>query len=263
MRLATYNIWNETKYIGKRMNQIVNEIISVDADIIGLQEVTAPMYDTLAKRLDYKYHTFSMYNGESEGLAFFSHLPLEKSFFLNARDEYSNSNALSVVFKTENFTFLITNLHLPWDSILEKEKQIISIDKYIKSQKDEADFFIMLGDFNCTLTSSVHNYLLGEQSLLGQESKPYWFDLGSAYAAINRLPNRPTLDFQNNPRWTNNTIEVPFVCDRILMMNSYSRPYDADIKNIEIFGTRVSLETGLAASDHYGVLADVAFRVKN
>jgi endonuclease/exonuclease/phosphatase family metal-dependent hydrolase len=259
MRIATYNIWNETKGSGDRLEQIIAEINTVNADIIGLQEVTQPRYDDLAGKLGYRYHTYAMYRDEDEGLAFFSRYPFDDVFFLNTSAEYSNSAALHVLFNTGDFTFSVTNLHLPWSSILAKEKQILAIDRYIKEQKDKANFFIMLGDFNCTFTSSVHNYLIGEQSLNKQEAKPSWFDLGSTYAAINGLPNEATLHFQKNPRWTNNTTEMPVVYDRILIRNSYGRQYDEDIKYVGIFGTAVSAETGLAASDHYGVFADVEF----
>ena len=140
MRLATYNIWNENKGKGNRTEQIIAEIKSVNADIIGLQEVTRPIFDILTENLDYSYHAFFMYRNEDEGLAFFSRFPLEDAFFLNGSPEYSHSDALNVLFKAEGFTFSITNLHLPWDSILIKEKQIVAIDKFIKTQKDKAIF---------------------------------------------------------------------------------------------------------------------------
>ena len=45
MRLATYNLWNPTKGMGERHAQLVQEIIHVDADIIGLQEVIPEQYE--------------------------------------------------------------------------------------------------------------------------------------------------------------------------------------------------------------------------
>jgi endonuclease/exonuclease/phosphatase family metal-dependent hydrolase len=255
MRLATYNIWNENKGRGDRTEQIIDEVVSVNADIIGLQEVTMPTFKALVEKSGYQYHTFSMYRDENEGLAFFSKFPIEEMFFLNTSPEYAHSAALHILINADGFIFSVTNLHLPWDSILEKEKQIVAIDNFIKLQKDKANFFIMMGDFNCTLTSSVHNYLIGEQSLLGQESKPYWFDCASTYAAINGLENKATLDFQKNPRWTDNTTEMPVVYDRILVIGG------EDLLYTDIFGTIISPNTGLAASDHYGVFADINFKL--
>ncbi|MCL2772722.1 MAG: endonuclease/exonuclease/phosphatase family protein [Oscillospiraceae bacterium] len=255
MRLATYNIWNETKGRGNRINQIVNEIASVNADIIGLQEVTEPTFNILTERLGYKYHTFAMYYDEDEGLAFFSKFPIDEVFFLNESAEYANSRALHALINADGSSFSTINLHLPWDSILEKEKQIVAIYKYnqyANSKKDGVSQIIM-GDFNCALTSSVHNYLIGEQSLSGREVNPYWDDLASNYAAINGLPNKATLDFQKNPRWRDNTTETPVIYDRIYVAGV------SNIKNVDIFGTAISPETGLSASDHYGVFADVEF----
>ena len=99
MRLATYNIWNETKGRGNRTDQIINEITSINADIVGLQEVTFPTFNILTEKLAYRYHTFSVYHDEDEGLAFFSRFPFDDVFFLNASSEYSNSAALNVLFR--------------------------------------------------------------------------------------------------------------------------------------------------------------------
>ena len=119
------------------------------------------------------------------------------------------------------------------------------------------DVSIILGDFNGSLNSSVHRYLTGEQTLRGCEAKPYWFELSSAYAAIMGENIMPTLDFVNNPRWHGeNTTEIPYAADRIYVM--YRRGKDV-LKSVELFGTKVSEESGLSASDHYGVVAEMEF----
>ena len=259
MRLATYNVWNDKATIDRRLPQLVQEIKAANADVIGLQEVTQPIYDALAEKLDYMYHRYAMYHGqdeghgEAEGLAIFSKFPIEDAFFLNTSAEYANSDALHVLLRAGGLALSVTNLHLPWDSALAKERQIVAIDRYIKTRTD-ADERVLLGDFNCGLTSSVHNYLIGEQTLLGQESKPYWWDLASTYAAVQGIPNRPTLDFQRNPRWTDCTTETPLVYDRILISAGGEH-----LGNVDLFGTAISPATGLSASDHYGLLADITF----
>jgi len=53
----------EAKCKVDRTDQVVNEIMSTNSDIIDLQEVTAPMYDTLIKRLD--YITYSVKGGNN------------------------------------------------------------------------------------------------------------------------------------------------------------------------------------------------------
>lgn len=260
MRIATYNIWNEPKNMNDRYAQIATQIKKTDADVIGLQEVTPNFFAKLRTDLSYDHSVYAQYIDEEEGLAIFSKYPIVEEFSLANSKDYAHSAALNVRIQNGGFTYSVTNIHLPWQSILEKEKQITQIDQYIKSQRHKADFCLLMGDFNCTLSSSVHAYLLGEASLLGRESVPYWFDLASTYAAIAGEPNRPTLDFLRNPRWGGkNTTEIPAVYDRILIMNSYGRDYDETIHHVEIFGTEVSGITKLAPSDHYGVVADVSF----
>lgn len=81
MRIATYNIWNENKGVGNRFEQIISEIKSTDADIIGLQEVTPYFYENyISKNEDYKYNCFYQYTNELEGLAILSRYPIENNF---------------------------------------------------------------------------------------------------------------------------------------------------------------------------------------
>lgn len=131
------------------------------------------------------------------------------------------------------------------------------IDQYIHSQKEKADFFILLGDFNGNIDSSVNRFLLGDQTLEGRESNPYWNDLQSGYCARKGVPLTATLDFVHNPRWRGeNTISVPMVADRIYVMESW----DTIIMNgLTIFGTEVSKDRNICASDHYGIVAELQF----
>lgn len=262
MKIATYNVWNENKNIDIRAEQLIKEIDNVDADIIGLQEVSVDFWTKLISNIKYPHHVYFPYQGQNEGLAFLSKHSIGNQFFLNGSAEYDNSLALNIIFEVKGISFSVTNVHLPWDSALAKEKQIVAIDKYIHDQKDKAHFFILIGDFNCTLSSSVHHYLLGEQTLLGCEAKPYWNDLATAHAALNGYDIIPTLDFVTNPRWRGkNTNYVPDTCDRIYIMESFNWDYEFKLRNVNVFGKEVSPETGFAPSDHYGLLADVEFEV--
>jgi endonuclease/exonuclease/phosphatase family metal-dependent hydrolase len=121
------------------------------------------------------------------------------------------------------------------------------------------DFSIMLGDFNCTPNSSVHRYLLGEQSLFDCESKPHWNDLANSHAKLNGDIAPPTLDFSNNPRWGGkDTLQIPDRCDRILVMEKWNS--EISLKDVSLFGQIVSPQTNLAPSDHYGVVAEIEFK---
>ena len=256
MKIATYNVWDDESGRCVRKEQLIHEIFKTDADIIALQEVWPDFWDELIKSTDYAYYIFP---NKGDKLAFLSKYPLENSFHLYDSVDFLNSVALNVTFKHKGFVFSITNVHLPWNSVLVREKQILAINEYTKQQKD-IDYFLLLGDFNCSPTSSVHNFLLGEQTLLGYEVVPNpYYDLARVHASLNNYAVIPTLDFATNPRWKdNNTKFVPAILDRILFMDNASYG-DYFIHDVRVFGTDISPETGFAPSDHYGVLAKLGF----
>ena len=198
MRFATYNIWYEGSDV--RAAQLFDEIDKTDADVIGLQEVPPAFYERLTRECKYEHGVYAPIDDEA-GLAILSKHPILAETSLVE----SGALAQNVIFKLDGIRFSVTNVHLPWDSALEKEKQIVEVNEFIHKQKDAAHFFVLLGDFNCTPLSSVQHFLLGEQSLLGQEAKPYWNDLAYAHAALNGYTAAPTLDFVKNPRWRGKT----------------------------------------------------------
>ena len=266
MKIATYNVWNDTGNIDVRTAHLIREINNVDADIIGLQEVLPDFWDNLIKHTDYKYHVFRMFRHRSDGLAILSKYPFESEFFLYDSEEFQNSLALNITFKTNEMIFSVTNVHLPWDSILIKEKQIVAVNEYI-SRQNNVDYPFLLGDFNCSYHSSIHNFLSGEQSLLNREvgsGNDIWCDLAEIHAALNGYDVMPTLDFTNNPRFKDSHPKkyIPVAYDRIYLMDKKTdnkQKLEYKIENVRIFGTDISPETGLSPSDHYGLLAEVDF----
>ncbi len=258
LKVASYNIWNDDFGQEKRAVQILHEIHTIHVDIIGLQEVTEHFFQTyLSTDSDFPYSLFFKYKGENEGLAILSRYSFEESFFLHTSVKYAESNALNIIVKVDNIKISLTNLHLPWDSVICQEKQIVAIDQYIHLQGTRADFFILLGDFNGNMNSSVNRFLLGDQTLCGKESNPYWNDLQSGYCIRKDIPLTATLDFVNNPRWQGkNTISVPMVADRIYIMESWN---DITLNNLIIFGTEIFPNSNMCASDHYGIMAELQF----
>ena len=252
MRIATYNIWNDNRGGELRKRQIIEAIRSADADVIGLQEVSPQFFHEELERL-YPHAAFRAYAGEDEGLAILSRYLIAASTWLHEMPEHDNSAALNAVLEVDGRRISVTDLHLPWDSAIQKERQIVAIDRFVHQQ--EADVHVLLGDFNGSTNSSVHRFLLGEQTLLGCEANPYWYELSSTYAAVKGLPLPPTLDFLRNPRWGGrNTTEIPYAADRIYVM---LRDGADHLRYVARFGLAVLPESGLAASDHYGVAADI------
>lgn len=104
------------------------------------------------------------------------------------------------------------------------------------------------------------SFLKNEQLLQG--CKAYFYDLAEAFAEIADTAIYPTLNFRENPRWgvlqKRNTIEVSRRFDFIMLENPYPEEFPI-LKKYGIFGRNISEETGLAASDHYGVYSELAF----
>ena len=255
MRIATYNIWNDDRGGEARRGQLAEEILTAGADVIGLQEVAPEVFrDRLAGL--YPHAAFRAYAGEDEGLAVLSRFPIREVAWLHEMQECGGSAGLHVLLEAGDRRISVMNLHLPWDSVLERERQIVAMDRFAREQ--EADVHVLLGDINGSLNSSVHRFLLGEQSLLGSEACPCWYELSSTYAALHGLPLQPTLDFLHNPRWGGrNSTEIPFAADRIYALRGQS---EDTLRHVSLFGTAVSPESGYAASDHYGLLADIQFQ---
>ena len=258
MKIATYNIWNHETF-DLRKKQIIKEINMIDADIIGLQEVPTSFYeDDLISQTNYPYHVYRQYKGEQEGLAILSRYPLDKPSFLYELTDYSNACALHVTFKANDLSFSFMNVHLPSDAIKAQEDQIIAINKFIDAYKADVNHAILLGDFNCGIHSSVHGFLTGEQTINGYAPHTRWDEMSQAYSVLNNQPLLPTLDCINNPRWKGkNTFYLPSVMDRIYLMDNWVYK---SLESVENFGTEVSDETGLCASDHYGVMAKMSFK---
>lgn len=247
MKVATYNIWDSNAGMPMRFQHLIYEITAIKADIICLQEVSSrEKHDSLSELCEYDYSHWQA----QTGLSILSEYPIDKVFDF----EYGTSAYISL----ENKTFLIVNVHLPWEKSSLRERIIVDITKNITHIN--ADFTLLMGDFNSSERSSVHRFLTNEQSLL--ESDAYYFDLAEVFAEMTETKPSVTLNFRKNPRWgivePKNTIEVNQRFDWILLKN----PYPAELpilKRCTLFGTEISEKTNLASSDHYGVIAEIEF----
>lgn len=247
MRIATYNIWDSDMGMPMRFRQLIDEIIGSKADIICLQEVSdREKHDGFVRLCGYSYSHFYA----QAGLSILSRYPIDKS----SDFEYSTSAYIQL----ERKTFLVTNVHLPWERSSSREKAIVDIVENTANMK--ADYTILAGDFNSSENSSVHRFLTNEQSLLGADA--YYFDLAEVSAEMSGAKTSATLNFRENPRWgigePKNTIEVNQRFDWILLKNPYPSQLPK-LKGCMLFGTEISKQTNLAASDHYGIMAEIEF----
>lgn len=252
MKIATYNIWNSENGMPYRENHIIDEILKVKADIICLQEVSGKvMAENIAGKAGYEYCFFDHYENEEEGLCILSKVP-----FKECDSWLHKTNAIYASFESNDKTVGIVNLHLPWDSVAEREREMADIVDMANHKK--VDSLFLAGDFNCTDTSDVQRFLTGECLLSGNEAKPRYYDLALAYSELVGKEPEYTLDFRKNPRFQNNTIELNARFDRILLRNTYPREFPV-LRNCVSFGQTVYEDIWLAASDHYGVVVEVDF----
>lgn len=250
MKIASYNIWNSREGMPDRAQHLIHEIMKADPDIICLQEVeNKALACEIARGANYSYMFFDSYAGKAEGLCILSRSPYWITVSL-----FGKANAICAVLEIEGKEIAIVNLHLPWDSALERERQITEVVLKLKSLK--CDLLFVVGDFNCADNSDVHRFLLGECTLNGVETNPYFFDLAETYAELTNSALEPTLNFRRNPRFINNTIEKNQRYDRILLQNTYPEELPT-LEKYQMWGKLVYKETGLAASDHYGVMVEL------
>lgn len=246
MKIGTYNIWN-SESLGIRTDSLLREILAKDLDILALQEVPSAFYEAAAAL--YPYSVYEQYAGEDEGLALLSRYPIVHSDWMHGK-----ADALHAGIDLRGMRLSVTNVHLPWQSILQREEQIVFISEFLNGVC--ADRRVLLGDFNGD-GDSVHGFLTGLNSLRGRECAPVWLDTAAAYAALHKTVFPPTLDTIGNPRWQGkNSVYAPKTMDRIYVQDSFA-PFA--LMNVRMFGMQADERTGLCPSDHYGVAAQITF----
>ena len=250
MKIATYNIWNSEDGMPYRGEYIITEIQKIEADVICLQEVhNRKMAEDIALKAGYQHCFFDNYQNDEEGLCILSRIPFEEC------DSWlTHTNAIYCSILCNDKKIAIINVHLPWEGVAERERQIVDIVTSI--DKMQYDCVYMAGDFNCNDSSDVQKFLRGDCLLGNRESKACWFDLALSYAELTNGEAECTLNFRENPRFKNNTIETNARFDRILLRNTY--PCDFPILNkCTVFGQTIYEDINLSASDHYGVVVEI------
>lgn len=254
MRIATYNLWNSD--MPRRYPQLLEALHEADADVIALQECTEDFISAaLAAERDWPFRIFGTYEGEDEGLALLSRFPIRESRFLHRDAEHANAAALHALIDADGLALSVTNVHLPWDSVIARERQAVAIQRFIDGQN--ADEFILLGDFNDGPEAGVGRFFAGLQPLHGAQAVPCWNDLAHTWSFHSGEMPLPTLDTVHNPRWAaHRSPYAPRRMDRIYLRDSWN---GISLDGAGLFGLDISAETGLAPSDHWGVWADVTF----
>lgn len=261
LRIATFNLWNDDQDLLPRLELAAAVLKRTRADVIALQEVrfgldgstTDPDAAAYIQRRTGHAHVLTRPYPDhpAEGLALISRYPLQDVEIALALPDL---HALRVVIDIQGTAVAATNVHLDWESVTRREREIVAITAAIAGDSGSA-LEILLGDFNCTPDSSVYRFLSGQQSLHGHETVS-WHDLAVAWAARTGSVPSATLDKLRNPRWRNQpTLDVPMRLDWILVRDGFVAGTTPPILlDTDILGETVSA-IGLTASDHYGVVS--------
>ncbi len=197
----------------RRLQQIIDEIKAVDADIFCLREGRKEVFEKIKGEIsEYRYGHHHTFDNGYQGLAVLSRSPSSKK-----------SHTRSAVLTTcEYETYLVVNVHLPSDNITREELDIVNMMEEIDDT--ESDYSILTGDFNCSDSSSVHPHLTGQRTPLDSEADPRWYDLAEVHADITDSRLKDTLDLRNNPRWEGEDVAYTSSrVDRIYIRDTYPR----------------------------------------
>jgi endonuclease/exonuclease/phosphatase family metal-dependent hydrolase len=256
MKIVSYNLWNVEKNIDRRLELLCSTLDEVMPDTAGFQEVRSlEDVEYIKGKCGYEYSIWRKYYDCEEGLAILSKHPIihcETNWEDNS--ETHNSFAIRTIIQYNDMKIGLTNLHLDYESPLNREIEIVNTVKMIE-KRAECDYEIMLGDFNDHPNSSTHRYILGLQSLNGHATD--WIDLAESYSRISGNKPEVTLNFFNNPRWDGkNILETPGRFDWIMLKH----PYPKENPKLDYYGVigNVRVE-GITPSDHYGVVCDIKF----
>ncbi len=246
MRIATYNIWNSQRGYPERIGHTVETIKVLDADIIGLQEVNETAWKAVSAAFPSYDKCHFFYRGDDEGLAFISKYTIIKTRFLNNDPDYP-TDALVITAEVCGKEIDFATFHLTWNSEEKRNVETANLERYLKTQSGKIQF--ALGDMNCSEDSLGFRFLCNECS-------PRWHDLVKEYSKTKPgFDKEYSLDYTKNPRWKDEPRPgAPFFADRVFVRECDD---SFKLKSGSLFGKEIYPETGLCASDHYGVCFEV------
>jgi endonuclease/exonuclease/phosphatase family metal-dependent hydrolase len=187
IRIVTLNLWHTAGDPDRRLEVLMPQLLALQPQVVALQEVRQrrpgegigqAQQLAAALRADYR---FAAVDGESEGgpvgNAILSRVPIlsEKTLRLPTERPDDLRGALRCDLQTAGGRLPLVCCHLSWelDAAPVREQQAVLLDEWAK--RDPGDIpTVMVGDFNCTPDSLVHQFLTGRASLLGRGT--YWRD---------------------------------------------------------------------------------------
>lgn len=265
IRILTFNIWNRQGPWEKRLALIREGIRALSPDIIGLQEVILyndrTQADDIRDGLDGEYHeAFGMAHelgeGEHFGNAVLSRFPIERRgvYPLPTAGSDERRALLFTMLDTPKgkLPFFVTHLNWKFHDGVARESQVVKIAEHVMHDAPVGPDLpaVLVGDFNAVPESAEIRFLKGLQSLDGKS-----VHFTDCYEHTGTGPG-VTFDSVHNP-YAALTQEFPRRIDYILvrgpeLKTGRGKPIYSEVVLKDVVD-------GIACSDHYGVLAEIAF----
>lgn len=268
LRILNLNIWNRKGPWEKRIALIRRGIQRLSPDIVGLEEVLFEgdhtQADEIREGLGYEA-AFGMAHEIDEGVHFgnavLSRFPIERRAVFPlptaGDDERRVLFATSIRTPLGRLPFFVTHLNWKNHDGVAREAQVVAIADHVMREapmqrpEDETRLpAVVVGDFNAVPDSAEIRFLKGLQSLAGKS-----VHFTDCHEAAGRGAGY-TFDPLTNP-WAKKTHELPRRIDYVFVRGpelgtGRGMPLSCEVVLMEA-------EDGVAASDHYGVLAEISF----
>ncbi|MFT3765559.1 MAG: endonuclease/exonuclease/phosphatase family protein [Minicystis sp.] len=260
LRILTLNIWNRQGPWEQRVKLIRAGIKALDPDLVGLQEVLErgghSQAHEIAAGLGYEVAfgvAHDLGGGVNFGNAVLSRWPIAASKAIplptGDTDERRSLVMTEIDAPHGKVPFFVTHLNWKLHHGVVRERQVVAIAAHVKEEAPIAGLPpVLVGDFNADPEAAEIRFLKGLQSLEGRST--YFADCfglageGSGF----------TYDATRNP-FAAPTHEPPRRIDYVFVRGPdkavRGKPLHARVVMEEVDG-------GVAATDHYGVYAEVS-----
>jgi endonuclease/exonuclease/phosphatase family metal-dependent hydrolase len=268
VRVATWNVWGRYGPWDRRRAAIVETLRSVDADIVGLQEVwdadgTTLAHD-IARELGYPHVTYGRnldFGTWAAGNAIISRQPFNRTEVVvlprdadQLRDDEGEERICvfaEIAGVADKEPIQVFCAHLSWraDHSAVRQRQVAAICEFVRAQRPRQFPAVLLGDLNSTPDSDEIRMLTGAKAppTAGVVFRDAWLQVH---------PNDPGHTWDNANPFAAASLNTGMRIDYILLGMPKSGGCGHPIR-IERVG--VQPVDGMIGSDHYGLVADLRY----
>jgi endonuclease/exonuclease/phosphatase family metal-dependent hydrolase len=259
LRVLTLNIWNRQGPWEERLRMIREGVRRLDPDLIGLQEIIAhegqSQADAIREGLGYE-GAFGLAHDLGGGVLFgnavLSRWPIADSRVYplpsGGSEEQRSLLFAEIASPYGRIPFFVTHLNWKLHHGVVREAQVAAIAEIVKVAAPMSGLPpVLVGDFNAEPESAEIRFLKGLQSLGGKSNH-----FADCFAQTGEGPG-VTFDATRNP-YAQETHEHPRRIDYVFV-----RGPDTQVRGKPVAARVVmdDVENGVAATDHYGVYAEI------